>query len=126
MAIHLPNLNGMKHKELLILIICLLIGLALRFYTLDQKSFWVDEVHTFNDSRDAFKAQIKFYKENPAYLHPPQYSSNNLISFMATHAANSRSPPLFCMYINTCVPTSQGTHIKLHSKKNIKGEINGR
>ena len=78
MAIHLPNLNGMKHKELLILIICLLIGLALRFYTLDQKSFWVDEVHTFNDSRDAFKAQIKFYKENPAYLHPPLF-------FILTH-----------------------------------------
>lgn len=78
MAIHLPNLKGTKHKELFILIICLLMGLALRFYTFDQKSLWVDEVHTFNDSRDHLKAQIKFYKENPTFLHPPLF-------FVLTH-----------------------------------------
>jgi hypothetical protein len=78
MAIHLPNLNGMKHKELLILIICLLIGFALRFYTFDKKSLWIDEVHTFNDSRDGLKNQIKFYKQNPTFLHPPLF-------FILTH-----------------------------------------
>jgi hypothetical protein len=56
----------------------LIIGFALRFYTFDKKSFWVDEVHTFNDSRDDLKGQIKFYKENPSYLHPPLF-------FILTH-----------------------------------------
>ena len=67
-----------KQKELLILILCLLIGFVLRFYTFDQKSLWVDEVHTFNDSRDDLKDQIKFYKENPSFLHPPLF-------FILTH-----------------------------------------
>ena len=71
----------MKHpikKEILILILCLIVGFALRFYTFDKKSLWVDEVHTYNDSRDGLKEQIKFYKENPAFLHPPLF-------FMLTH-----------------------------------------
>jgi hypothetical protein len=71
-------MNNSKRQEILILLLCLLIGFALRFYTLDKKSLWVDEVHTFNDSRDDLKGQIKFYKENPAYLHP-------LLFFILTH-----------------------------------------
>ena len=67
-----------KRKEILVLFLCLLIGFALRFYTFDQKSLWVDEVHTFNDSRDDFRAQVKFYKENSTFLHPPLF-------FMLTH-----------------------------------------
>jgi len=67
-----------KQRELLILLFCLLIGFALRFYTFDQKSLWVDEVHTFNDSRDDLKGQLKFYKENPTNLHPPLF-------FILTH-----------------------------------------
>jgi len=63
---------------MLILILCLLIGFALRFYTFDQKSFWMDEVHTFNDSRDDIKGQIKFYKGKPTHLHPPLF-------FILTH-----------------------------------------
>jgi len=38
----------------------------------------MDEVYTFNDSRDDFKAQLKFYKENPTFLHPPLF-------FILTH-----------------------------------------
>ena len=40
-----------KRREILILALCLLIGLALRFYTFDQKSLWGDEIYTFNGSR---------------------------------------------------------------------------
>ena len=65
-------------KDLLPLIFCLAIGFVLRFYAFDQKSLWMDEVHTFNDSRDDFRAQLRFYKENPAFLHPPLF-------FMLTH-----------------------------------------
>ena len=67
-----------KKKEFFLIIIFLIVGFILRFYTFDQKSLWVDEVHTFNDSRDGFKDQIKFYKENPAFLHPPLF-------FILTH-----------------------------------------
>jgi uncharacterized membrane protein len=71
-------MSNSKQKEISILVLCLLVGFALRFYTFDQKSLWVDEVHTFNDSRDDFSGQIKFYKENPSYLHPPLF-------FVLTH-----------------------------------------
>jgi len=67
-----------KQKEILILLLCLLIGFALRFYTFDQKSLWLDEIHTFNDSRYDIKEQLKYYKENPNYLHPPLF-------FILTH-----------------------------------------
>jgi hypothetical protein len=67
-----------KKKEISILVLCLLIGFALRFYTFDQKSLWEDEIYTFNESRYGLKDQFKFYKENPAYLHPPLF-------FLLTH-----------------------------------------
>jgi uncharacterized membrane protein len=70
--------NKVKRKEILILVLCLLVGFALRFYTLDQKSLWMDEIYTFNDSRDDFKSQIRFYAENPTFLHPPLF-------FILTH-----------------------------------------
>src|SRR4030043_1043653 len=72
------EINRAKSKEILILILCLLIGFALRFYLFDKKSLWMDEVHTFNDSRDDFRAHLRFYKENPTFLHPPLF-------FMLTH-----------------------------------------
>ena len=62
-----------KRKEIFILGLCLLIGFALRFYTFDQKSLWMDEIYTFNDSRDDFKAQFSYYKQNPTYLQPPLF-----------------------------------------------------
>lgn len=62
-----------NRKEISILLLCLLIGFALRFYTFDKKSLWMDEVYTFNDSRDGLKEQIKFYKDNPGFLHPPLF-----------------------------------------------------
>ncbi|MDI7258311.1 MAG: glycosyltransferase family 39 protein [Thermodesulfobacteriota bacterium] len=71
-------MSNSKGKEIFILLLCLILGFALRFYTFDQKSLWMDEVHTFNDSRDDFKGQIKFYKENPSFLHPPFF-------FILTH-----------------------------------------
>jgi mannosyltransferase len=67
-----------KQKELLALALCILFGFALRFYTFDQKSLWIDEIHTFNDSRDDLKGQMTFYRENPSYLHPPLF-------FLLTH-----------------------------------------
>ncbi len=77
------NLNSLtivktKRSEVLILLFCLLIGFAFRFYTFDRKSLWLDEIYTLNDSRDSFSGQIKFYKENPAYHHPPLF-------FILTH-----------------------------------------
>ena len=71
-------MNNTKHKELFVFFLCLLIGFFLRFYAFDQKSLWLDEIHTFNDSRDDLRGQIEFYKENPTYLHPPLF-------FVLTH-----------------------------------------
>lgn len=65
-------------KELIILIFCLVIGFGLRFYAFDQKSLWMDEIHTYNDSVHDLKSQFEFYKENPAFLHPPLF-------FVLTH-----------------------------------------
>ena len=75
-----------RKKEIFILLLCLLIGFVLRFYTFDQKSLWVDEIHTFNDSRFGFKEQLNFYKENPSYLHPPLF-------FILTHLFYPFSKP---------------------------------
>lgn len=67
-------INGAKRKELLLLFLCLIIGFALRFYTFEHKSLWIDEVHTFNDSREGLQGQIKYFKEHPAdFLHPPLF-----------------------------------------------------
>jgi 4-amino-4-deoxy-L-arabinose transferase-like glycosyltransferase len=71
-------MGNIKQKEWLILILCLIIGFTLRFYTFDQKSLWLDEVHTFNDSRDDLRGQIEFYKENPTSLQAPLF-------FVLTH-----------------------------------------
>jgi hypothetical protein len=78
MGTDLPILNRLQRKEIIVVIICLLIGFALRFYALDQKSLWWDEIYTFNDSRDGLKGQLGFYKENPTFLHPPLF-------FILTH-----------------------------------------
>ncbi len=61
-----------------VLISCLFIGFGLRFYTFDQKSLWIDEIHTYNESRDDLRSQIEYYKQNPTSLHPP-------IFFILTH-----------------------------------------
>ncbi|MGA2515114.1 MAG: glycosyltransferase family 39 protein [Thermodesulfobacteriota bacterium] len=74
-----PIENRGSRKEMIILILCLIIGFALRFYTFDQKSLWIDEIHTYNDSRDGIQNQLKYYKENPTYLHPPLF-------FVLTHS----------------------------------------
>jgi 4-amino-4-deoxy-L-arabinose transferase-like glycosyltransferase len=62
----------------IILVLCLILGFTLRYYRFDQKSLWVDEVHTFNESSDGFKGQIRYYEENPTSLHPPLF-------FILTH-----------------------------------------
>ena len=66
-------MNKVNRKEFIVLILCLLVGFALRLYTFDRKSLWIDEIYTFNDSRDDFKGQLKFYGENPTFLHPPLF-----------------------------------------------------
>jgi len=71
-------MNHPLKKEILLVLLCLLVGFALRFYTFDQKSLWIDEVHTFNESRDNLERQFKYYKENPTHLHPPLF-------FILTH-----------------------------------------
>ena len=71
-------MSYVKRKEILVVIFCLLIGFALRFYTFDRKSLWIDEIHTFDDSRDDIRSQLSFYKENPEYLQPPLF-------FILTH-----------------------------------------
>ena len=85
-AIHIQILNTIKRREWLIVISCLLIGFALRFYTFDQKSLWLDEIYTFNDSRDDLKGQLKFYSENPTFLHPPLF-------FVLTHLFHPFTKP---------------------------------
>jgi len=71
-------MSYVKRKEIIVVILCLLIGFALRFYTFDKKSLWLDEIYTFNDSRDDFKAQINYFKDQPTNLHPPLF-------FILTH-----------------------------------------
>ena len=73
METNLPTISRTKRDELIIIILCLFIGFALRFYTFDQKSLWLDEVHTFNESRDDLEGQLKFYKEYPTHLQPPLF-----------------------------------------------------
>jgi hypothetical protein len=73
-------------KEILVLILCLLVGFALRFYAFDQKSLWIDEIHSFNDSRYGLGDQIKYYKENPTSLHPPLF-------FVFTHLFHPFTKP---------------------------------
>ncbi len=77
MAFNLLRLCKINAKWTLV-ILCLLIGFGLRFYTYDRKSLWMDEIHTYNDSRDDFRGQLRFYKENPSFLHPPLF-------FILTH-----------------------------------------
>jgi hypothetical protein len=67
-----------RRKTIVILLLCLLVGFALRFYSFDRKSLWLDEIYTYQDSRDGFKAQLNYYKERPTYLHPPLF-------YMVTH-----------------------------------------
>jgi hypothetical protein len=69
----------MNKKELALVILCLIIGFALRFHTFDKKSLWIDEVHTFNDSTHNLQSLLKFYQANPTYLHPPLF-------FILTHS----------------------------------------
>jgi hypothetical protein len=62
MVSYLPILSEIRQKEVVILILCLLIGFTLRFYHFDQKSLWMDEIYTFNDSSYDVKDQLKYYK----------------------------------------------------------------
>jgi hypothetical protein len=70
--------DTVRERELLILALCVLVAFALRFYTFDKKSFWLDEIYTLEDSRDDLKGQIRYYKDNPTYLQAPLF-------FMITH-----------------------------------------
>jgi uncharacterized membrane protein len=71
---HAFVMSNSRKKEIFVLILCLLIGFALRFYTFDEKSLWIDEIHTFNDSREGLTGQLKYFNEKPAdLLHPPLF-----------------------------------------------------
>jgi hypothetical protein len=62
-----------ERDKILMLLICILAGSFLRIYTFDQKSLWIDEIHTFHDSRDGLTEQILYYKQDPTGLHPPLF-----------------------------------------------------
>jgi hypothetical protein len=66
-------MSNPKRKEIFILALCLIVGFALRFYTFDKKSLWIDEIHTFNESRDDMQGQLRYYQEDPTNLHPPLF-----------------------------------------------------
>jgi len=72
------HVNKTKRKKWIFLFLCILIGFALRYYTFDHKSLWLDEIYTYNDARYGFIEQLKYYKEDPKYLHPPLF-------FILTH-----------------------------------------
>jgi 4-amino-4-deoxy-L-arabinose transferase-like glycosyltransferase len=76
MSLSTSTISG--RREILLVTFCLLIAFALRFYTFDQKSLWMDEIYTFEDSRDDFGGQLRFYADNPTFLHPPLF-------FILTH-----------------------------------------
>ena len=46
---------------------------ALRFYTFDHKSLWLDEIYTFNDAKYGIKDQLKFYAEKSYYVQAPVF-----------------------------------------------------
>lgn len=71
-------LNNPKRREAILLILCVLVGFGLRAYTFDQKSLWVDEIYTLNDSRDDIRGQLEYYKKNPNYPQAPLF-------FVLTH-----------------------------------------
>jgi uncharacterized membrane protein len=79
-------MEKINRKEVILLILCLIVGFALRLHTFDRRSLWMDEFHTFNDSRDGLRAQIRFYEENPTYLHPPLF-------FIMTHLFSPFTKP---------------------------------
>jgi mannosyltransferase len=66
-------MSNPKRKQIFLLFLCLLIGFALRFYQFDRKSLWIDEIHTFNESREGLRGQLKYYQEDPTNLHPPLF-----------------------------------------------------
>jgi len=78
MKINLPSLNSTGRNELVVLLLCLLIGFTLRYCTFDQKSLWLDEIYTYGEAKLGLKDQLKFYEEKPYYLHPPLF-------FILTH-----------------------------------------
>ena len=71
-------LSLLKKRQTVPLMLCLVVGFALRYYTFDRKSLWMDEVYTYEDSRDDLRGQIRFYEKNPTFLHPPLF-------FVLTH-----------------------------------------
>ena len=88
-------MENLNRKQFLLLILCLFVGFALRFYTFDRKSLWIDEVYTFNESRYDLKAQFFHYQQNPSYLQPPLfYTLTNLFYPFAYPERNLRIIPL--------------------------------
>jgi uncharacterized membrane protein len=79
-------ISNSKQKEIIILILCLLVGFALRFYAFDKKSLWIDEIHTFNESRDDLGGQLRYYQENPTHVQLPLF-------FILTHIFYPFSKP---------------------------------
>ncbi len=67
-----------KQRQVVVLLLCLLVGFLIRFHAFDRKALWIDEIHTFNDSRDGLAGQLEYYKKNPSSLHPPLF-------FLITH-----------------------------------------
>ncbi len=79
-------MSDSNRKKIFALLICLLIGFALRFYTFDKKSLWLDEIYTYGEARLSLKDQLKFYEEKPYYLQPPLF-------FVLTHSFSPFTKP---------------------------------
>jgi hypothetical protein len=69
----IPAVRKTNRKEQIIIIICLLIGCALRYYTFDRKSLWLDEIYTYNEMKFGFRDQLTFYQEKPYFIQAPLF-----------------------------------------------------
>lgn len=75
----------MRRNEIIILILCLLVGFALRFYHLDKKSLWLDEIYTFDYSKYDLSEQLSYYKEKPTYIQAPLFFVLTHLFYPFTH-----------------------------------------
>jgi mannosyltransferase len=79
-------LNRLKTREAVLLILCVLIGFGLRVYTFDQKSLWIDEIFSLNDSRDGVRGQIEYYRQHPNYPQAPLFFLFTHLFYPFSHA----------------------------------------
>lgn len=80
------SLHKTNPKDWIILLLCLFVGFALRYYTFDRKSLWLDEIYTYNEARYGLTDQLKFYQEKPDNLQAPLF-------FILSHSFHPTTKP---------------------------------